>query len=727
MFYHVFFLSETLGRLRVAAVPKNLAVLKHWRDSTALTGTRLLLGCLIVVVANHVSPVDLPLVVAQDARESEAEDQSQSIVGDTIHDVDYAVTLTRPSTDWRFLRENEATNLHSDAILAAINPGQSGFLMLIAERLNASSLNEYADIVVGSLRDADQTVGAVSDSTIEGHPAKSFEMEARVNGLQFRYLYTITENKGFFYQIIGWSLDSSFESVAEDLSDLQQSIRFDPDRQPRPRALTRAQDEQDINWILKDGVFRNVAYGFQLSAVSPFRLAGRQDLQTMGDDSAAGLVASNPTFYQVYIVELVGDQDHERFASNMLDNVEQELVLAGTGFDETDVVVGGIAAKQRVYTNTDLVGEVKFDVVQTWFYREDVLYRIQSWWPSSEAEDARLLLEKSYQTLSWMTDVDVAEAIAQQKNFDFNNRVGDDFAMRNGVYHDFKFGFELAVPVGTWEIKTGPAAQQMNQVARLVASSASEGIFFIVIPEELDMPHRPYHDLILQNMDVPESTTVDPVRIEDTNLFVSAFDKQLGQIPMHYKLVTAVNGTRHVQVLAWVLKPNQKKLDNRFDEIFQGIKIPDMEPTMIVQSKEELTDHRLGFRITHGSGWDIQNNAMPNLSGAGNMVVLSSGDVAIVMMAICAPDGFDEDLAIEAMMKNGQMNVDSTTRQEQQSSLANLPARQISFVGTRDDIEMKMTLWLAHRGNTVVLFLVNQQMGNPLRPESFTKYLTLIE
>ncbi len=112
---------------------------------------------------------------------------------------------------------------------------------------------------------------------------------------------------------------------------------------------------------------------------------------------------------------------------------------------------------------------------QTTFFRNSTFFRVQSWWPSSEAEDAAPQLAESYGHLEWLNDREQCQLAAELVDYDADNAVGADYSYRNGVFRDFLYGYTLKTPSGLWQALTGDTVSTLDPDSRLILSHPADG------------------------------------------------------------------------------------------------------------------------------------------------------------------------------------------------------------------------------------------------------------
>ena len=142
-----------------------------------------------------------------------------------IKDTDNKYQLSVPSS-WK--EDNELNKL---AILQVSNRVQEKYVMVIREEKdsfsNDANIDDYASLVKEGLGQSVQNIQISKDEniTINGKPAKYFEVQGEVEKLKISYIFIITEDSGNFFQIIGWTLVPRFEANKQEIRTVMESFQ----------------------------------------------------------------------------------------------------------------------------------------------------------------------------------------------------------------------------------------------------------------------------------------------------------------------------------------------------------------------------------------------------------------------------------------------------------------------------------------------------------------------
>jgi hypothetical protein len=134
---------------------------------------------------------------------------------------DGSYQLTVPG-DW-----SKQADLNSEATLQAANPREELYVIVIQENKGDFPKGATIDTVVKLTREnANKTISNAKLSEpvttiVNGNTARQFEVGGTVSGIDAKYLYSIVETSGSYYQVMSWTLASHY---AENKPILQEVI-----------------------------------------------------------------------------------------------------------------------------------------------------------------------------------------------------------------------------------------------------------------------------------------------------------------------------------------------------------------------------------------------------------------------------------------------------------------------------------------------------------------------
>lgn len=657
-----------------------------------------------------------------------SEAEPQVVRGNLLEDYHLAVTFMRPSPAWEFLKETKAQEIVPDASLGMINLQRQCYMMLICERIADLTPEQYLDLILSSGPLALGMEVKSWQAEVQGVPVLRTQRRTMVQGLPFTYFIQIAQRGEVFYQLIGWSLTDAYPGCEHELLAMADSMQFIADREPTFRGREQTTSDQSYEWIIENSIYRNAAYRFQLTPPEELRLTSRAELLQMNENATAGLTATQQEFYQIYLAEPIGTLPPEEFLAISRENITLELDGAEPTSTETRTIAGQTATVLR-YDQLDLEG-IPYNFRYALLFHDGYFFRIQSWWiATADAAAHEALLEKSYDSLSWLDPAETATTRAALAQFDPQNAVGPQFSFRQGTFRDFQYGYNLKLPEGIWQAQTGDAIQALNPDASAMFTEVARGVSLLLLPEELEASHEEYHALVRSFFEVPEDHPNTIIESADGTCLVFHSAETVENTPMAYRIVTAQQGKRCLQMIFSSLQSLEDELEAVAAAVVKEFRFP-ANPTPAVDARpQRLTDTRLGYQVSLPANWNRKTQQIPNLENVGSFTIFEDRDAAIGVMALCIGSQVDESILIEAMSRNMGVTFDPGSRTEKAGTLGNLPARHIKMNGKSGKRSVFLEAWLTKRGNTHYIFFIhgNTSTSTERNAATLTSTFSLID
>lgn len=648
----------------------------------------------------------------------------QVVRGDTYEDYYGAFTLNRPHKKWQFLTEEKALEANPDATMV-MTSSLGGFLAVVVETMDGVTLDDYADLILSPTSLLGQGAPR-TDEVIGGQRAIRKAASADIGGTGFEYRAAILQRGDFNYQLIGWGTKMGFSKHAADIEAIMASFRFVEDREPAIRPILTTPDGQGFGWAIRDRVYQSAISGLTLTCPEACRLPGADELREMSEDASLGVIGGLGEFYQTWTVE-DGNGGEALRAWQEQQTLE---ALSGEEAGRREVVIGGMTATEVAFRGFQ--GEIPFTYRHASFLREGYLYRIFSWWEG--ADDAKKtavlpLLEASYEAASWMPEVEREALKATLIASDPGNAVGADFAMRGGIYRDFAADFTLTLPPsGLFETRTLAQGDEISNegASRLTIDDLERGPYYEIDVMSLDgETHEEAHGRMLEDLDTGSTDTqtfagepflVTPYRtlladgVEATSLYLS----------------NATSGM-YMGMDVTQMGHDAAALRERVGVMLEGFKREPVETRH--EGEQEITDHRLGYRVRVPSGWTIKPLEIPQIANLGSAVVISHGRVGCGVVAVCSPLGVDLELAVNGVLNNIGVRLDPTTEKRSKGTLAGLEADHRTVEGRQGLVKTGVHVWTAKRANTgyIVYVIDPGQQVNEANAAKIAKCLSLLE
>jgi hypothetical protein len=129
-------------------------------------------------------------------------------------------------SDWK---EDKALN--EQATIQASNRLKEKYAIVISESLQDFSedikVEEFADVVKENMLQSVKNAATsdMTDMTVNGLPAKFFEIQGDVEKVKAKYLIGAVKGKNGIYQIITWTLNSKYDQNKEELKKVIESFK----------------------------------------------------------------------------------------------------------------------------------------------------------------------------------------------------------------------------------------------------------------------------------------------------------------------------------------------------------------------------------------------------------------------------------------------------------------------------------------------------------------------
>lgn len=652
--------------------------------------------------------------------------EQQVLTDNVFEDVDYAFTLQRPSANWVFLKGDQAREMLPNAIMFATNLSDQCFCAMLVEQFQGVELDDYLKLAysespIGSAaRESEEMI------TVDGFPGRRFEASATVSGLHFRYVVQVVKRGDYFYQMLGWSDRSLWGTTSSGIRAMLTSLHLLTDREPVIRTTQDKHSDVATTWKLTDGDYTNAVFRFRLKPVEGLVVQNRAGLNQLGANAVAGLEGAGGKFYQAWHIERRTGDDVAPHARTLLDAVAQEFGDVEVS-DPEDVEVSGLSALRYHLKNVRRGGAV-FDFAETFLIRDEYVYRIQTWWPSVLRDLSLPKLQQASDMVEWLTAEDVAALRAELLASDPGNSVGPYISFRNGTFRDFEFGYTIDLPDGVWVPMTGDAATATSPDARALLHDPENGVICVIVPEDVRLNPDSYHRVLRASLMVPESTPTETVALGDTEVRISRFENTPVE-GHHFVLASAARPKRCIQLLMSSTAADNENLQKRADEIIAGFSFPADGVEEIVQEGQTVTDVRLGYSLSTTPGRPISSQVPPQMRAVGSMIASETPDMAVIGLGMCLEGQIDEELSIEGMLTNSPIKFDRTSRSESATTLAGLPAREITFNSLGGQRKSLMKMWVIRRSNSLYFHvLIGPESSDAfINPDPWKNRFTLLD
>lgn len=155
-----------------------------------------------------------------------AESLSQSKNPVTITSADGKAQVTTPG-NWK-----KRTDLHEDGMLQTADIIGENYFVVISDNKadleDGMTVEEHSDLtrstIMANVKDCQQTAGPIM-LTINGRSAVQYELRGVVSGVKIVYLHTTADGDDMFYQILAWTMPSSYQKNKPILESVVNSFK----------------------------------------------------------------------------------------------------------------------------------------------------------------------------------------------------------------------------------------------------------------------------------------------------------------------------------------------------------------------------------------------------------------------------------------------------------------------------------------------------------------------
>ena len=168
------------------------------------------------------SAKDSSYAIQTEKQEVLSPENPQIVSGNTFEDFDYAFSISRPSKDWQFLSEKNATQLQPNSVMAMTQAKNQGFFTVIAEELKGS-LDSYVNLIATNY--GEDAILNKELIKIDGLPAVKVTFNQTINGTEFSYANYLLKKDKFAFQLFGGATSNKFPDVDRDIEAIATSLK----------------------------------------------------------------------------------------------------------------------------------------------------------------------------------------------------------------------------------------------------------------------------------------------------------------------------------------------------------------------------------------------------------------------------------------------------------------------------------------------------------------------
>ncbi len=523
-----------------------------------------------------------------------------------IVDRERGFRLARPGARWELMDEAEAGTVVAQALAGARGPG--GCVgVVVANRKPGSDAEEIARLFAESVGLRDRVVEAVEPTDVDGVAGYRSIVRGMTQGTSFRFVNAVCVRGEWLHVLVAWGPAEIVRPDGSGLKRFFDAVELLPVEQS-PQA--------GIGWRVCDGAFESAAAALRVRPPSPsWRTVTGRELEAMNPAAHVAFEHDGPEAYVLLIVEPAptASEGREAFV---------ELVagaIAGERLGTTTASVGGARTELARYA---LEVPAPVEMLHGATFAGGRCYQVMGWW-TVEGGDAG---EKAVGELLRTIEMLDAEATARLTSEliaapDGQNAIGPDWALRDGVYLDFRYGLWWRRPAGFWQLGTGAEAAAEDERARLVMFDEQRGIAAALVAADAgELDACAHHDAAaaelreLLGIELGDPTSAE---INDVPGFVSAGESTWDGVTMSHRLLTLVLAGRAIQLRVIGLPHVLEEHADVVGAVFGGLYLGELAP--VEQDGSRYIDRRLGFAVAPPAGHEHADHTPVELGDVGAM------------------------------------------------------------------------------------------------------------
>lgn len=567
---------------------------------------------------------------------------------------------------WKLLHREEMDSILPDAVVGGARVGGT-FAAVIVEPIGGAKPDDYCQLIANNLTTtlAIDPINEFEETPFAGREARTFEIDAVVSGVPFRYRFITFTYKGFGYQVLSWHAVDPAKGSDPGLTEF--SERFSllggepslPPLEPLPDLVTQGAR-------VRDGRFESGVFRFALQPTPNWRVLAASALETMALDAQAGLEAPRQGLYVTFRVAPLGAHEPAALQHQLGDIIAATLEdpEAARPADDLVLTIGG--------EPVTFLSHVVPGAIETRFYnaivcRNGFSYNLEAW-HLNDREGAPALLQEAFDGMEFLSSGE-AEAISREiaASVQVPSDVGPGYSFRKGTYRNFEANFRWQSPHKLWQVFTGDDAVAMNPDTSLWASNLGTGLSFQIITEESgDFTPEGFHSLIMDFMAEgeidPQLKELPPMDLGGIAAQVSRITFGEGPQALTYRIATVVHAGRAHQLLVWAQPALMQEHEAAVTSCLEGFRIPSPALQAVTEEATSYRDDRLGWQLDFpGSDWTTKPMTH-SLSAIGSMVQFHKGTSFIQVLSLNLEPGADTERIIKRMVQDSlKVNFDRSS------------------------------------------------------------------
>lgn len=611
-------------------------------------------------------------------------------LSEPIVDEDYCFRLEAPAASWELLDEAEAQDLNRDAQAGAIDESTGIVGIVLVERTNGADLDALTEIIRSTFPGQTIWVTNTARTTFAGLEAREFERSGIISGLTMSFRTIVFVHQDHIYQLFASCMADQYGSTTDCGEPFFSAFTLLPG-QVRDRAVvSTTPDTVGSGWRVRDGIFESASYRLAVDPGDQWSLALGFELETMEPTAEVGLNRRNPDVYILVIPEVVATVTPQDYADRVLSFISSNVLQAEDAPPLMHTVDGHEVIFHRFLRRDEMTWQYLVGVIS----EGDLRIQIMAWAPSFDGLSdhltdglARIRLLSSDELRSLASEIESAD--------DLQRSMGESWALRGGVYHDYAAQLRWRRPHRRWRAWAGDAARRRHPEATLFVMEPSVGVNGKLVVEQIEgVTESRYHIEVLRAMGIPDEEaaarrrTARPRRAAAG--LVSHGRVVWDGLQFTYSLATVLRGDLACHLLLWARSENSAAAEAAMSQGVEGLEIASQQMTPTQTRGQVYMDERMGFSfLVPWQGSTPRDITLETSRPMSSVVTYEQGRSSIVIFAAASPGRTARDRVVNDMIlqisRDRISNPFSGTPTESNSTLAGHPSAVMRWSGLLGD------------------------------------------
>ncbi|NVB39675.1 hypothetical protein G6O69_17665 [Pseudenhygromyxa sp. WMMC2535] len=515
------------------------------RQKSSWRGVRARLVAVAALAALSVLSASVGCSKAAESK-AEAEANARRVTADStvdatkpIVDEDFGFRLNLPGEGWKLLTEQDASQLHPDAIAGGLD-GKGAFGIVIVERLPGASLEQAAALLWAEPL-PDQEIESEEDVELEGVAGKRRVFTATLNGQRYRYMSSLYYRQEHLYQVVSWTLGGEGSERQAAFTDAFALLPGEVRGRRVEHAPVTAFD--GVGWRVREGRFESALSGLAVEVEAPWRMLVGNELEMLSADAEIALSNDAEGSYVLLISERVPPSKAGALAAVTRENFAE-------GFEQAvaEPEVHTIAGQDVEFTH---YRNGPIDYLHGVMTTQASITQLMCWYPSSRGEEGEAEVYAALAGIGVLPASQREQLRAELlRTPPRQRRYGDRRSYWGGRFRDFANALTWTSPDGFWQVDDFEKARALSASTVLRVQEVELGAHLMIEAFVSDMTPAQTLDALLADKDVltRNRATIDGVEVERAR----AIDRSVDP-PFAYAFMLGTHRGQVIAVSTWTV------------------------------------------------------------------------------------------------------------------------------------------------------------------------------